>query len=101
VYTGGVRKPLSTRIFFRLAIRYRNALTAVSRPELHALFDIMTVVNCPTCSAKVEWTEENKYRPFCSNRCKQIDLGAWAEEKYKIPAADPVDETLEDEEPKH
>ncbi len=44
-----------------------------------------TVVDCPTCSAKVEWKEENKFRPFCSNRCKQIDLGAWAEEKYAIP----------------
>lgn len=50
-----------------------------------------TVVDCPTCSAKVEWKEENKFRPFCSNRCKQIDLGAWAEEKYAIPAAPPVD----------
>ncbi|ELX12764.1 MAG: DNA gyrase inhibitor YacG [Pseudomonadota bacterium] len=50
-----------------------------------------TVVDCPTCSAKVEWKEENKFRPFCSERCKQIDLGAWAEEKYAIPAAPPVD----------
>ncbi|SFU29498.1 DNA gyrase inhibitor YacG [Pseudoduganella namucuonensis] len=51
----------------------------------------MTVVECPTCSAKVEWTEKNKYRPFCSERCKQIDLGAWAEEKYAIPVPPPVD----------
>ena len=47
----------------------------------------MTVVSCPTCSKKVEWIEANKFRPFCSERCKQIDLGAWAEEKYTIPAA--------------
>lgn len=51
----------------------------------------MPVVTCPTCSAKVEWIEANKYRPFCSERCKQIDLGAWAEEKYTIPAAAPAD----------
>jgi uncharacterized protein len=50
---------------------------------------MVTVVNCPTCSAKVEWKPENKYRPFCSERCKQIDLGAWAEEKYVIPGAKP------------
>jgi endogenous inhibitor of DNA gyrase (YacG/DUF329 family) len=37
---------------------------------------------------------KNKYRPFCSERCKQIDLGAWAEEKYTIPA---VNLPLEDE----
>ena len=50
-----------------------------------------TVVECPTCSAKVEWKPENKFRPFCSERCKKIDLGAWAEEKYAIPAAPPKD----------
>lgn len=45
---------------------------------------MVTVVDCPTCGNKVEWTETNKVRPFCSDRCKQIDLGAWAEEKYVI-----------------
>ncbi|MEB0138215.1 MULTISPECIES: DNA gyrase inhibitor YacG [unclassified Undibacterium] len=45
-----------------------------------------TVVNCPTCEQAVEWKESNTWRPFCSQRCKQIDLGAWAEEKYTIPA---------------
>lgn len=57
----------------------------------------MTVVSCPTCSNKVEWTEANKYRPFCSERCKQIDLGAWAEEKYTIPGAAPSDPLLDDD----
>lgn len=47
---------------------------------------MVTVVNCPTCAAKVNWVPENSFRPFCSERCKQIDLGAWAEEKYTIPA---------------
>jgi hypothetical protein len=45
-----------------------------------------TVVSCPTCGAKVTWEPASTYRPFCSDRCKQIDLGAWAEEKYTIPA---------------
>ncbi|HTJ93380.1 MAG TPA: DNA gyrase inhibitor YacG [Pararobbsia sp.] len=43
-----------------------------------------TFVNCPTCSKKVEWSVQSKYRPFCSERCRQIDLGAWATEKYTI-----------------
>lgn len=47
------------------------------------------VVECPTCGKKTEWSPYNKFRPFCSERCKQIDLGAWAAEKYKIPAANP------------
>jgi uncharacterized protein len=60
----------------------------------------MTVVACPTCGKKVEWTPANKFRPFCSERCKQIDLGAWAEEKYTIPgavASDAQDDKLSDE----
>lgn len=43
-----------------------------------------TVVDCPICGGKVEWTAASRYRPFCSERCKQIDLGAWAAEKYAI-----------------
>jgi endogenous inhibitor of DNA gyrase (YacG/DUF329 family) len=41
-------------------------------------------VQCPTCGKPVEWRPENRFRPFCSERCKQIDLGAWASETYKI-----------------
>lgn len=50
-----------------------------------------TVVDCPTCGKKVEWIETNMFRPFCCERCKQIDLGAWAEQKYVIPGATPED----------
>ena len=50
-----------------------------------------TVVECPTCKAPVEWGEQSPYRPFCSERCKQIDLGAWASESYRI-AGQPTDE---------
>jgi endogenous inhibitor of DNA gyrase (YacG/DUF329 family) len=60
---------------------------------------MVAIVDCPTCGAKVEWKEENKYRPFCSLRCKQIDLGAWAEEKYVIPVANPLDDTDDDNNP--
>ncbi|AMP07187.1 DNA gyrase inhibitor YacG [Collimonas pratensis] len=55
-----------------------------------------TTVDCPTCGTKVEWIAANKFRPFCSERCKQIDLGAWAEEKYTIPAVNPPDEIDDD-----
>ena len=48
---------------------------------------MVTTVNCPTCEAKVVWREENKFRPFCSERCKQIDLGAWAEDFFAGLAA--------------
>ena len=41
-------------------------------------------VNCPTCQKQVEWVEESRFRPFCSERCKLIDFGAWATEKHSI-----------------
>jgi uncharacterized protein len=44
------------------------------------------VVSCPTCHAPVTWTAENRWKPFCSERCKLIDLGQWATEKYRVPA---------------
>ena len=59
-----------------------------------------TLVPCPTCNAPVEWGPQSPSRPFCSERCKQIDLGAWAEEKYTIPAADPFEDPLADEDNK-
>ncbi|AOY92681.1 DNA gyrase inhibitor YacG [Cupriavidus sp. USMAA2-4] len=43
-----------------------------------------TIVKCPTCGKDVAWVPESRFRPFCSERCKQIDLGAWAAEKYVI-----------------
>jgi len=43
------------------------------------------VVDCPTCSKKVTWNDEFPFRPFCSDRCQKIDLGAWASEEYSIP----------------
>jgi endogenous inhibitor of DNA gyrase (YacG/DUF329 family) len=45
-------------------------------------------VKCPTCRAEVEW-KNNPHRPFCSDRCRLIDLGAWVEERYRIPGRKP------------
>lgn len=43
-------------------------------------------VPCPTCGRSVLWLPENRCRPFCSERCRLIDLGAWAAEDYKMAA---------------
>ena len=50
-------------------------------------------VACPTCAAPVEWTATNPYRPFCCERCKLIDLGAWAAEEHAI-AGNPLEDEL-------
>lgn len=42
-------------------------------------------IHCPTCGKANTWTTENTAKPFCSERCKLIDLGAWADEKFKVP----------------
>lgn len=45
-------------------------------------------VACPICGKRVEWTLQATWRPFCSERCKLIDFGAWANESYRIPVVD-------------
>jgi len=47
-------------------------------------------ITCPSCGKKNTWHSENAFRPFCSDRCKLIDLGEWANETRQIPG-DPVD----------
>ncbi|BCV65015.1 DNA gyrase inhibitor YacG [Shewanella carassii] len=54
-------------------------------------------VKCPTCQKEVEWSPESKFKPFCSERCKLIDLGDWASEKHAIPVKPEFDEQLLDE----
>lgn len=44
----------------------------------------MLKVNCPHCKQSVTWTGDNTYKPFCSERCKLIDFGAWADEQHVI-----------------
>jgi uncharacterized protein len=50
------------------------------------------VVACPGCGKSVEWTPAAAWRPFCSERCKLIDLGAWASERYRTPAIEDPDQ---------
>ncbi len=45
------------------------------------------IVRCPQCGTQAEYKTDNPSRPFCSDRCKLIDLGAWAEERYAIAGA--------------
>jgi endogenous inhibitor of DNA gyrase (YacG/DUF329 family) len=51
-------------------------------------------VKCPGCGREIEWSTTNRWRPFCSERCKLIDLGAWIAEDHAIPG-EPVLEAPE------
>lgn len=51
----------------------------------------MRALQCPICQKTVEWTDAFPFRPFCSERCRVIDLGAWADDRYRVPINAPVD----------
>lgn len=66
----------------------------------------MPLVECPNCGSETEYNG-NEFRPFCSERCKLIDFGAWADEEYALPAEaselteeeiDALEKTLTEEE---
>lgn len=42
-------------------------------------------VPCPNCGQPVEWSPDSRWRPFCSERCRAVDLGDWFNEKHRVP----------------
>lgn len=54
-------------------------------------------VACPNCGTGIEWNPESRFRPFCSERCKMVDLGAWATERYRVPVVETDELEVPDE----
>jgi endogenous inhibitor of DNA gyrase (YacG/DUF329 family) len=52
------------------------------------------IVVCPSCGGPSLYASENRFRPFCSERCKGLDLGAWASENFRMPADAPPDDQV-------
>ena len=50
------------------------------------------LVRCPACGGDSVYAPSNPYRPFCSERCKNLDLGAWASESFRMPDETPPDD---------
>jgi uncharacterized protein len=48
-------------------------------------------MKCPNCGKPAAW-QDNPHRPFCSERCKLIDFGRWANEEYRVPVEKSRDE---------
>ena len=65
-------------------------MTAASRDDRSPAFAARTVT-CPACSGPSRYAPDNPYRPFCSLRCKQMDLGAWASETFRVPTSPPLE----------
>lgn len=65
----------------------------MSQPNRHqapASFEARTV-KCPACGGPSRYATDNPYRPFCCERCKKLDLGAWASEEFRVPSAPPLE----------
>lgn len=52
----------------------------------------MLKVQCPNCKKTIIWSKDSPFRPFCSERCRLIDLGAWADGSYSIPVNEQLSE---------
>ena len=50
------------------------------------------IVRCPACGGDSVYAPSNIYRPFCSERCKNLDFGAWASESFRVPDETPPDD---------
>jgi hypothetical protein len=58
------------------------------------------IVSCPQCGGDSIYAPSNPYRPFCSQRCKNIDFGAWADESFRVPEnTDPDADAHDNESP--
>ncbi|MBY0411461.1 MAG: DNA gyrase inhibitor YacG [Burkholderiaceae bacterium] len=60
------------------------------RPDTATTFT--RTVTCPTCSGDSIYSHANPFRPFCCERCKQVDLGAWASEDFRMPTDTPPED---------
>ena len=52
------------------------------------------IVACPGCGKDSLYAPENAWRPFCSERCRNGDLGAWASESFRVPTEAPPEDEL-------
>jgi uncharacterized protein len=52
------------------------------------------LVRCPACGGDSVYAPSNPFRPFCCERCKNLDLGAWASESFRVPDETPPDDQV-------
>lgn len=64
----------------------------MSRPDGLPSSTTPRLVSCPSCGGDSVYAASNPHRPFCSERCRKMDLGAWASESFRVPAEAPPDE---------
>lgn len=76
---------------WRFAPNARNCtIMAARKPEAAPT----RIVTCPACKGESVYAPSNPYRPFCSERCKHMDLGAWASESFRVPTEAPPEDAI-------
>lgn len=63
------------------------------KPSEHSAAVATRLVKCPNCGEPALYAASNPYRPFCGERCKQIDIGAWAMERFRVPTEAPPEDS--------
>jgi endogenous inhibitor of DNA gyrase (YacG/DUF329 family) len=63
--------------------RRQNPPLPTATPDAHGA--ARRIVSCPQCGGDSVFAPSNPFRPFCSQRCKDIDFGAWADESFRVP----------------
>jgi endogenous inhibitor of DNA gyrase (YacG/DUF329 family) len=70
--------------FVSSQLRRATVFPATVCGKICSVLIIMPIVKCPSCLRETEFTG-NEFRPFCSERCKLLDFGAWADEEFRLP----------------
>jgi hypothetical protein len=70
---------------------------AAAQPAGSAEKPIERTVACPSCRKPALYSPRNPWRPFCNERCRNVDLGAWASEQFRLPADRPLDASPDDD----
>ena len=72
-------------------------MASASKRDSAATTDVpRRIVRCPGCGGDSVYALSNPWRPFCSERCRGADLGAWSSEGYRVPVAPPAEDIADD-----
>lgn len=77
----------------------RHPIATASNARVDQPATSVRVVHCPQCGGDSVYAPSNPYRPFCSQRCKNIDFGAWADESFRVAQETEPDAARENEGP--
>src|SRR5215475_9190251 len=88
--------PRSFRFYRKILYDWRSLSGNSTAIIFRRLMSDAKIRRCPQCRRETNW-EDNHWKPFCSERCKMIDLGRWATEEYRVPMSETPDNVATDD----